>query len=208
MEKKCSKCNQIKPTSEFYNCSKNKDGLQSWCKTCMLQIKKNKISNFKLKNQKVNTKTCNTCAKDLPFSNFNSDGRGGLKNICKTCRSKKRREQYRAQKAVKNQDIQVDVIPVQQTFEDLESKTPRKTFPNLPKPPEEKIQQDNTESDFQEAKTFIFLVELFCSQVELTPEMIEILYLVISDMNKYTNNKTLKLYLASTISKLKVLTGR
>jgi len=32
--KKCSKCNQLKSTSEFGKNRTSKDGLQSWCKPC------------------------------------------------------------------------------------------------------------------------------------------------------------------------------
>lgn len=32
--KKCSKCGQEKPRSEFYASNKAIDGLQNWCKTC------------------------------------------------------------------------------------------------------------------------------------------------------------------------------
>lgn len=32
--KNCSKCNQTKPKSEFYNRKKSKDGLHPWCKVC------------------------------------------------------------------------------------------------------------------------------------------------------------------------------
>ncbi len=33
-KKCCSKCQQLKPVEEFFNCSRRKDGKQAWCKGC------------------------------------------------------------------------------------------------------------------------------------------------------------------------------
>jgi len=33
--KRCTKCKQIKPLSEFYKSRRNPDGLHSWCKSCV-----------------------------------------------------------------------------------------------------------------------------------------------------------------------------
>jgi len=33
--KQCTKCNEVKPFSEFYRASKNKPGYVPWCKVCM-----------------------------------------------------------------------------------------------------------------------------------------------------------------------------
>ena len=35
--KKCSKCGEIKPLSEFARCAKSRDGLKSECKTCQAE---------------------------------------------------------------------------------------------------------------------------------------------------------------------------
>jgi hypothetical protein len=40
--KVCSKCNETKPESAFYNCRNSPDGLQYWCKTCMKAHNQNK----------------------------------------------------------------------------------------------------------------------------------------------------------------------
>ena len=38
--KKCSKCGEVKPISEFYKSSSSKDGYQSYCKYCMNHLSK------------------------------------------------------------------------------------------------------------------------------------------------------------------------
>ncbi len=37
LPKVCSRCNTLKPTSEFYAATGNKDGLASWCKRCTVE---------------------------------------------------------------------------------------------------------------------------------------------------------------------------
>ncbi len=37
-QKRCRRCDQVKPASEFYRDIRNRDGLKSYCKTCDLQI--------------------------------------------------------------------------------------------------------------------------------------------------------------------------
>ncbi len=38
--KKCTKCGKLKPLAEFYNASKNNDGLRYECKTCASEMQK------------------------------------------------------------------------------------------------------------------------------------------------------------------------
>ena len=45
MEKQCSKCNEVKPISEFGKLSKSKDGLNYYCKVCGRQRCKNYYGN-------------------------------------------------------------------------------------------------------------------------------------------------------------------
>lgn len=51
--KKCSKCDELKPETEFYKNSSTKDGLQPCCKTC--QNEYNKVYQAKKRLQKRNT---------------------------------------------------------------------------------------------------------------------------------------------------------
>ena len=43
--KRCSKCKQEKEDSEFYGCSKSKDGSRSWCKECRRKDNHNNFEN-------------------------------------------------------------------------------------------------------------------------------------------------------------------
>ena len=43
-KKRCSKCKQIKPVSEFYTDTRHKDGLQSRCKECMNKDENSKMA--------------------------------------------------------------------------------------------------------------------------------------------------------------------
>jgi 5-methylcytosine-specific restriction endonuclease McrA len=38
--KRCTKCKEVKPTSEFYRASKERDGLKSCCKACQSEAQK------------------------------------------------------------------------------------------------------------------------------------------------------------------------
>lgn len=40
MLKLCTKCKTEKPTSEFFNCPRTKDGLEYWCKSCKYEYQK------------------------------------------------------------------------------------------------------------------------------------------------------------------------
>jgi hypothetical protein len=43
----CSKCNENKPTTEFYKCSRTKTGFQKWCKSCYKANRPSHSSKFK-----------------------------------------------------------------------------------------------------------------------------------------------------------------
>ena len=44
--KKCAKCGNEYPATEFYKNNKNKDGLQSYCKRCQAEVAKESAKRF------------------------------------------------------------------------------------------------------------------------------------------------------------------
>lgn len=44
--KKCTKCGEIKSTTEFYKNSRSKDGLKTWCKICHLEDSKKREKKY------------------------------------------------------------------------------------------------------------------------------------------------------------------
>ena len=86
--KRCRKCDEVKPTSEFYKVRASKDGLHSWCSTCNREYAKSrpKINHpAKMTGYKICTK-CYMLKSIHKFSRNirSSDGRMG---ICKQCDS-------------------------------------------------------------------------------------------------------------------------
>jgi tRNA(Ile)-lysidine synthase TilS/MesJ len=81
----------VKPGSEFYHDTANKDGLNSWCKTC------NNAANERAREAReqalaTNTHTCTRCHNPQPLNRFVKDQRTptGLSNWCKRCRRETR----------------------------------------------------------------------------------------------------------------------
>ena len=114
MEKKCSKCQTIKPVVEFGLNRHATDGHQSWCKQCDATHKRERRFNAPMtarnlyqKQLKHNetarqhavkrslTKECRTCKEVLPADTDNfyrANGKLGLTTNCKPCDNKKRQE--------------------------------------------------------------------------------------------------------------------
>lgn len=89
-QKKCSKCGEVKSSSDFYK--HPKDGLQAQCKKCQrLGKRKGNKSREDLKKEvypRAGYKKCSKCQKVLPYAEFNLRGRcGELRACCKECAS-------------------------------------------------------------------------------------------------------------------------
>jgi hypothetical protein len=104
--KKCSRCHETKPKTEFARLLKSKDGLKSWCRQCVsITERERKVRN---KNNggivAPSTKKCGYCKKILDKSQFyKSFCSDGLAPICKSCNSaygKEKRERYSVRKGV------------------------------------------------------------------------------------------------------------
>lgn len=106
--KRCSRCGRVLPVSSFSRSSKNKDGLQCWCKDCQRACHRSSyrracgsrstpsvsslggdslglLSRADMRAQ--NIKLCARCQTVKPLSEFSSDphNRDGHKSWCKSC---------------------------------------------------------------------------------------------------------------------------
>ena len=79
-EKHCNKCDTTKSLTEFNKNSRSKDGYSFYCKECM--------SSYGSTDAK--TKKCSECKKTKPSSEFHKN-----QYVCKTCRSKKGKKNYK-----------------------------------------------------------------------------------------------------------------
>lgn len=95
----CTKCEEEKPTTEFYKSSGHKDGIQSTCKMCTRDIDKERSSkrqeSYRLSHPKETVDTthrvCSKCKIDKPIEQFwkdNSNKTYGRMSICIECRKK------------------------------------------------------------------------------------------------------------------------
>lgn len=112
--KKCSKCKENKPVSDFGLNQYSTDGYQSWCKPCDAAHKREKRFNAPMKQryaqdkqlrknerhrkfaeEKGLTKECRICKEILAATKENfytGNGKLGFKSNCKPCDNKKRQE--------------------------------------------------------------------------------------------------------------------
>lgn len=80
--KRCTKCGQDKPLTDFHKNKRSKDGLQYWCKPCVL-------SDVPREPIEVEAKRCRDCGATKAASEFHSNKRAkdGLQPYCKPCNS-------------------------------------------------------------------------------------------------------------------------
>lgn len=98
--KLCNHCNKLKPVSEFYEKKNSSDGLQSWCKECMIsyQSKKRELKRKKNKNQSQKKTVekgvkkfynCIKCGANLEVGkNWYESSKKYSRYICKDCDKK------------------------------------------------------------------------------------------------------------------------
>lgn len=94
LEKKCSKCKEIRPLSEFYKSKRTKSGYRYQCKKCFADYTLSKTPPKKLLPK--NTKKCRTCKniKDFKYFSRNKNTITGYGYVCKECDKKQRKENY------------------------------------------------------------------------------------------------------------------
>ena len=94
--KKCSKCGEWKPLSEFYKRKERKSGYNSWCIDCCKDryVKKQypkPVRQRNYKDNKIGFKFCRSCGIEKPISEFykKSSAKDGLDYRCKDCVNEK-----------------------------------------------------------------------------------------------------------------------
>lgn len=128
IEKKCSKCKDIKSVLEFHKSKASKDGYKDWCKECRkVETKKyreenkdvilskkrqwykdtKKMANARTQSQlELNAKTCSQCNEDKKILEFRERANGGFYSICKQCENSNNK-QYRKNNPDKINKIKV-----------------------------------------------------------------------------------------------------
>ena len=88
-QKKCKRCQQWLPLSQFYRDSKSIDGLFSYCKVCSKENQKDYREKVEKRRAKVatGTKVCSKCGRVLPISEFSRhrSTKDGYQPHCKAC---------------------------------------------------------------------------------------------------------------------------
>ena len=99
MEKRCSKCRETKPVSEFYKDRAKPSGLSAYCKTCeRIRHGVKADTPFRARSPRVTPpdgmKHCYACKAPKPTGDFAVDRqkRDGRDSYCLSCRAKKSRE--------------------------------------------------------------------------------------------------------------------
>ena len=90
-EKRCTRCGEVKPRSDFARNRTRRNGLQDWCKPCCALPSQPRPEEPKL------TRACTVCGQEKLLTQFYSAGRGGLRGECKSCSSELKRAKHDAQ---------------------------------------------------------------------------------------------------------------
>lgn len=97
IEKRCTKCGNVKPATEFHNQSYAPNGLSAWCKEC---YRANSRKGHERKKDQVKMQpipipeeqTCLRCGQVKQASDFSKNLLRGLTAWCKECKSKRQKE--------------------------------------------------------------------------------------------------------------------
>lgn len=121
--KRCSRCGEVKPISDFNKQKRASDGLQRYCKECQKAVKKEWYKANREEDTKQDIidieegfKRCSRCGEVKPITEFYSckSSKDGLYSYCKDCRStyyqenktsiREKAAKYRVQYYAKNKD--------------------------------------------------------------------------------------------------------
>lgn len=91
-EKKCTKCQQIKPIDDFCHKADRKDGRNSQCRAC--ESRRRTLAPKTKKVKKEGEKVCYTCKEMRPFSQYarNMSRPDMMSYECKICEKERRME--------------------------------------------------------------------------------------------------------------------
>ena len=128
-ERRCTKCKQVLPLSEFEYTRTNKGEKikRKICRTCYHEsMSKKKDITKTNEDMNVETKHCKKCGQDLPISAFGKKAgtKDGLQYWCKTCTTKAVLDGRKAKKAAKEQEQptqtkeQTKTVVVRETLSD------------------------------------------------------------------------------------------
>lgn len=113
-KKRCRRCLAEKPASAFHRHQGSSDGLQSWCKRCLLRQQRlaravRTATSQAARRQEIaeraeHGKACSSCAATKPLAEFGADARkpDGRQSVCLVCAAPGRRKawaKYRAKPA-------------------------------------------------------------------------------------------------------------
>ncbi len=104
--KKCYRCLEIKPDTEFYRDSSKSSGLGSECKNCAKKRRKEKYIKPHYERTNISEKICSHCRQIKPIVNFtfNPCMKDGYNNYCRVCSSesfKKHQHKHREKRTNK-----------------------------------------------------------------------------------------------------------
>lgn len=88
LDKRCTRCQQVKPTAEFNRRTASSDGLQIYCRDCGKEAsKRNRIERGPTARPTGGTKTCPACKLTQPYEAFyaNRARTDGLATYCRAC---------------------------------------------------------------------------------------------------------------------------
>jgi ribosomal protein S27AE len=126
-EKRCSRCGEIKPNTEFGRNKRKADGLQGWCKACQRQYEREvrkqrraakapEVETVSVETEKVEepavvekTQRCTVCGQVKPLSEFHRRGERGWHCACRDCENAASRRRRRERRERKREEANLEL---------------------------------------------------------------------------------------------------
>jgi 5-methylcytosine-specific restriction endonuclease McrA len=99
VEKRCCRCGETKPHTEFHLWNKSPDGLNPRCKACRTKLEGSDTYLDYLAERARGNKLCSECERVKPLAEFHQHAKTkiGYRASCKECREPERKAQYAAE---------------------------------------------------------------------------------------------------------------